>query len=136
MRVAVVFCAEKRRDRLRNCAAALAAGIEEQGYHVDLFDGDTDINISLTIYNYIAVGVTPSSIFGGKIPATVSALLENSGMLAGKRSCAFAVKTAGGRKALQKLMKVMEHEGMFLKYSDLFSSPEEAEETGKLLHIK
>jgi hypothetical protein len=33
-------------------------------------------------------------------------------------------------------MKAMEKEGMFIKYSTIFSSPPEAEEIGKRLHIK
>jgi len=33
-------------------------------------------------------------------------------------------------------MKGMEKEGMFLKYSTILNSPQEAEEIGKRLHIK
>jgi Trp operon repressor len=57
-------------------------------------------------------------------------------MVAGKRSFAFITKNVfGAPKALVRLMKNMEKEGMFLKYSSILNSPQEAEEIGKRLHI-
>ena len=39
-------------------------------------------------------------------------------------------------KALQRLMKIMEKEGMFLKISDVIGGKDEAQLIGKKLHIK
>jgi hypothetical protein len=104
---------------------------------VDIIDGDRDVNARLTIYQYIAVGTEPTSTLGGKIPDKIGQFLSSSGMVAGKRSYAFVTKSAfGAAKALARLMKSMEKEGMFLKYSSVLSSPQEAEEIGKRLHIK
>ena len=137
MRTAVIFFAGKNREKLLNLAKALARGIESQGHQVDIIDGDHDVNTRLTIYQYIAIGTEAISAFGGKIPEKISTFLSSAGMVSGKRCFAFVAKTAlGSQKALTRLMKQMESEGMYLKYSDVFSSQVEAEEVGKRLHIK
>jgi menaquinone-dependent protoporphyrinogen IX oxidase len=136
MRAAVVFFSAMSRDRILSIARSLARGIESQGHQVDIVDGTRDVNTKLTIYQYIAVGTEPFSNFGGKIPDKVGQFLNSSGMVAGKRSFAFVTKNlAGSPKALSRLMKSMEKEGMFLKYSAILSNAQEAEEIGKRLHV-
>jgi menaquinone-dependent protoporphyrinogen IX oxidase len=137
MRTAVVFFATNARDRILNIARSLARGIESQGHQVDIIDGNHDVNAKLTMYQYIAVGTEPLSNFSGKVPEKVGHYLSSSGMVAGKRCFAFVTKNVfGAAKALGRLMKGMEKEGMFLKYSTILNSPQEAEEIGKRLHIK
>jgi menaquinone-dependent protoporphyrinogen IX oxidase len=136
MRVAVVFVPQAKRDKLLEISKALAAGIEAQGHQTDIVDASRDVNTKLTIYEYIAIGTEVVSLFGGKIPEKVSEFLRASGSVAGKRSFAFVVKKAiGAEKGLQRLMKQMESEGMFLKFSEVLSSPAEATEIGKRLKI-
>lgn len=136
MRVAVVFVPQAKRDKLLAISKGLAAGIEAQGHQVDLVDASRDVNTKLTIYEYIAVGTEVVSLFRGKIPEKVSEFLKGSGMISGKRCFAFVTKKAiGAEKGLQRLMKQMEGEGMFLKFSDVLSSPAEATEIGKRLKI-
>ena len=136
MRVAVVFFSGKNREKLRDLAKGLARGIEKQGNQVDLFDGERDSNIKLTIYQYVVIGAEPSGSFGGKIPEAVRTFLAASGMVSGKKSYAFVSKAAfGAAKALASLMRSMEGEGMFLKNSDILRSSVEAEEIGKRLHV-
>lgn len=136
MRVAAVFFAGKNRNRLLDVTKALARGLESQGHQVDIIDGDRDINAKLTIYGYIAVGTTAINTWGGKIPEKVAGYLANAGIVAGKRCFAYTIK-AGMRtgKTLSRLMRQMETEGMYLKYSDILSSAAEAEEIGKRLHL-
>jgi menaquinone-dependent protoporphyrinogen IX oxidase len=137
MRTAVVFFATNSRDRILNITRALARGMEAQGHQVDIIDGDHDINAKLTMYQYIAVGTEALSNFSSKIPEKVSHYLASSGMVAGKRCFAFVSKNVfGASKALSRLMRNMEKEGMYLKYSSVLNSPQEAEEIGKRLHIK
>ncbi|MBN2553520.1 MAG: hypothetical protein JXB06_12160 [Spirochaetales bacterium] len=120
-----------------NLTRSLAKGMESQGHQVDIIDGNHDVNAKLTMYQYIAVGVEPLSKFSGKIPDKVSQFLNSSGMVAGKRCYAFVTKNVfGAGKALTRLMRGMEKEGMFLKYSSIINSAAEAEEIGKRLHIK
>jgi len=137
MRTAVVFFATNARDRILNITRSLARGIESQGHQVDIIDGNHDVNAKLTMYQYIAVGAEPLSNFSGKVSDKVGQYLNSSGMVAGKRCFAFVTKNVfGASKALTRLMKGMEKEGMFLKYSSILNSPQEAEEIGKRLHIK
>ncbi len=137
MRTAVIFFSGKNRDRILNLSKALARGIEAQGHQVDIIDGDRDINTKLTIYQYIAIGTEAISFIGGKIPEKIARFLASAGMVSGKRCFAFVAKTPlGSQKALSRLMKQMESEGMYLKYSEIFNSQIEAEEVGKRLHIK
>jgi menaquinone-dependent protoporphyrinogen IX oxidase len=137
MRAAVVFFATNSRDKILNITRSLARGIESQGHQVDIIDGVHDVNAKLTMYQYIAVGSETLSNFSSKIPDKVGYFLSSSGMVAGKRSFAFVTKNViGATKALARLMKNMEKEGMFLKYSSILNSPQEAEEIGKRLHIK
>ena len=138
MRVAVVFFEGKNqnRDKSLNIARALVEGIESNGHQVDLIDGNRDVNTKLTIYHYVVVGAASTTTFGGKISENVTKFLSGSGVVTGKRS--FAYVTKGGMrltKTLSALMNAMEHEGMFLKYSEILSSPEEAKAIGKRLHV-
>lgn len=136
MRVVIVFFSEGKRDKLLEISRALASGIEAQGHTVDLVDGAHDVNSRLTVYEYIVVGTEIVSNFGGKIPDKVGQFLKSSGMIAGKRSFAFVLKgRLGVTKGLQRLMKVMEGEGMFLKFSEILTSAAEAAEIGKRLRI-
>ena len=135
MRIAVVFFSEKKRDKLLNVAKGLANGFESQGHQVDLIDGSIDVNTKLTIYGYIAIGTVGTTSLGGNIPEKIGKYLSTAGIVAGKRCFAFVLKE-GLRtgKTLAKLMQTMEHEGMYLKYSEILSSKEEAEAIGKKLH--
>jgi len=136
MRIAVVFFGEKRRDKLLSVSKSLAKGIESQGHQVDIIDGTRDVNTKLTIHQYVAVGSEAVTAFKGRIPEKVSAYLANAGMVAGKRSFAFVIKTFfGAAKALFNLMKSMEREGMYLKFSEIIDSDVAAEEIGKRLHV-
>jgi menaquinone-dependent protoporphyrinogen IX oxidase len=136
MRAAIVFFAVNKRDKLLQISKAVAAGIESQGHTVDIVDGAHDVNTRLTVYEYIVIGTETSSSFGGKIPEKVAEFLKSSGMVAGKRCFAFLLKGRFGvSKGLQRLMKVMEGEGMFLKFSEILTSAAEATEIGKRLRI-
>lgn len=137
MRTAVVFIPGSNRDKLLNISKGLARGMESQGHHVDIVDGGRDVTTKLTVYQYVAVGTEVTSFFGGKLPSGVAQYLAQAGIVGGKRSFAFVLKKAvGATKGLQNLMKAMEGEGMFLKYSEVLSTPEEAEEIGKRLNIE
>jgi flavorubredoxin len=137
MRAAVVFFSSSSRQRILTLAKSLGQGIGRQGLSVDVIDGDRDVNAKLTMYQYLAIGCEPLPGFGGKLPDKVSQFLSSSGMVSGKRSFAFVTKaTFGSGKALARLMKSMEKEGMLIKNSSILTSPQEAEEIGSRLHIQ
>ena len=136
MRAAVVFFEGKSRKRLLGLAQALAKGIETQGHQVDVIDGSHDVNSRLTLYGYIAIGGESITTFTGKVPDVVTRYLKNAGMISGKRCYAFVSKTSiSANRALMRIMKAMEGEGMFLKNSGVLNSEVEAQEVGRRLHI-
>ena len=137
MRLCIVFFGSNHRNQMLKISEGLAKGLEAKGHFIDIIDGEHDVNKRLSMYSYIVLGAVAEGGFGGKINEKISTYLSNAGVVSGKRSFAFILKK-GLRltKTLQRLMAVMEHEGMFIKYSDILSTPEEAEEVGKRLHIQ
>ncbi len=137
VRAAVVFYPNGSRDKLLAVAKALAKGIESQGHQVDVIDGSRDLHTKLTAYQYIAVGSEPASFISSKIAPELGRFLAQAGMVGGKRSFGFMLKKGlAGNRALRNLMKVMEAEGMFLRFSEVLGSPEDAEEVGKRLLVE
>ena len=136
MRVAVVYYTNGC-DKVKKIAENLSKGVESQGHQVSLFNVETDSDAKLTIYEYLIIGTAPNSLFSSKISSRISDFLKSCGKISGIKSYAFVVrKGLFVNKALQRLMKSMEKEGMFLKISDVISSAEEADAIGKKLHIK
>ena len=136
MRVAAVFVPGRNRDRLREFTKSLARGIEAQGHQVDLIDAGRDVNARLGVYQYVAIGTEQTSFFGGRIPGRITEFLKSAGVVSGKKSFAFVLKKpVGAGKALSRLMKVMEGEGMFIRFSEVVGSTGEAEAVGKRLQI-
>ncbi len=137
VRAAVVFYPNGSREKLLTIAKALARGMETQGHQVDVIDGSRDVHTKLTMYQYIAVGSEPASFISGKITVNLGRFLSQAGMVGGKRSFGFVLKKGlNSNRALRNLMKVMEAEGMFLRFSEVLSSAEDAEEVGKRLLIR
>lgn len=136
MRVAVVFFSGSHRDRIADIARGLVSAIERYGHHVDLIDGDHDVSTKLTPYEYIALGAEGISFFGGKIRPRIREYLSSAGMIGGKKSFAFtAPKLFGVHKVLRSIMNTMEHEGMFIRYSQVIRSRTEAEAVAKRLKL-
>jgi flavorubredoxin len=137
MRAAVVFFSSASRERIMALAKALSQGIGRQGHQVDVIDGDRDVNSRLTMYQYLAVGCEPLPGLGGKLPDKVAQFLSSAGTISGKRGFAFVRRSGfGSQKALSRLMKNMEKQGILLRNSAVLSSPQEAEQVGQRLHVK
>jgi menaquinone-dependent protoporphyrinogen IX oxidase len=136
MKVGVIYFGGQQRDAVAEIARGVASGIEKQGHQVDLIDGDAQRDVKLSIYQYIAVGTVARTFFGGKIDPEISTFLANAGILGGKRCFAF-VRTSllGTQKALRRLMKALEHEGMFIRFSESLRSRAEAELVASRLKV-
>ena len=136
MRIAVVYFGTGADSSLASVARGVAAGIESQGYQVDIVNADLERDRKLTMYGYIAIGTRSVSPFRGKIPNHVGIYLKSAGAVAGKKSFAFTARTIfGSAKALSRLMATMEHEGMFIRYSEVLRSEAEARAAGSRLKI-
>lgn len=136
MNVCVIIFPKDRDTRLQQVAASLAQGIGTNGHTVDVIDGVREQGKKISYYDYIAMGTDAVNTFGGRIPSSVQSFLSQCGAVQGKRCFAF-VSRGGVRKnkTLKALMDAMEHEGMYLKNSQIVSSGAEAGEIGKRLHI-
>lgn len=134
MRIAVVYYATRAGDKMQSISKGLAEGLGLKASQVDIIDAIKDSDKKLSAYTYIAFGVVGDSPFSGKLPVRVIEYFKNAGSLVGKRCFAFVLKQAiFSQKLLTRLMKAMESEGMFLKFSEILSIPEEAKEIGKRL---
>ena len=136
MQVCVLYAARTREGgKLAELAKSMARGIESQGHQVDVINMYEE-GIRLTIYDYVIIGSEPVSFFSAKVPPVISKFLENAGTVSGKRCSAFI--NGGLRKgaALQTLMRTMEHEGMYLKFSEVIKKNDEALAIGKRLNVE
>ena len=136
MQVCVLYAAKTREGgKLADIAKAMAKGIESQGHRVDVVNMYEE-GIRLTVYDYVVIGSEPVSFFSAKVPQIISKFLENAGTVAGTRCLAFI--TGGLRKGgtLQSLMRTMEHDGMYLKLSEVITKSDEALAIGKRLNVE
>lgn len=123
--------------KVKKVAEAFSHALAAQGHSVTLCNAYLEMGKNLTISDYIVVGTTATTAFGGKIPKVISDFLKRAGTISGKRCFAFI--TNGGlrkNKSLQALMKVMEAEGMYLKNFDIINKPELATAIGKRLEVQ
>lgn len=136
MRTAVVFFPTGRRNAVREIAKGVGRGIESQGHQVDLIDASRDKSVKFTMYQYLAVGTEPQSLISGRVSDEIGLYLSQAGLVGGKRCFAFVSRYGlNSQKTLLNLMKKMESEGMFIRFSEVISTPEEAEALGERLQI-
>lgn len=137
MKVCVLYAsASKESQKIKAISKALAEGISSQGHQVDVIDMTLDMGKKVSFYDYLIFGTEATTLWGGKIPPSVSQFLRTAGTVSGIRCMGFVSK--GGirsMKTLQSLMKIMEHEGLFLKKSDIITKVDYARAVGKHLQI-
>ncbi len=119
----------KNQDILKN----LEKGALSNGHQIVVKDGTKDrANVRLTMYEYVAVIVSVTGLFGGKIPPKVAEVLAGAGTVSGKKGCALVVKSGlSSAKTCKTLMKAMEKEGVFLDYSDIIENAGHAVAVGR-----
>jgi hypothetical protein len=131
MRVALVYVPARGPEALVPIAKAMARSLEAAGHFVDISEARPDETPRLTGYDYIVVG-TESATLLGKIPERVARFLAQAGTLTGKRSMAFLRK--GGlrpERALARLMKAMEAEGMIVNCAEIVANEATAAEAAR-----
>ena len=138
VQVCCIYAGRTREDsQLEAICKEFARGLESQGHSVDIFNMNIDQDRKLTFYDYVVVGTCATGFFGGAIPDVVRTFLSRAGQVSGKRCLAFVTK--GGlrsQKTLSLLMRAMEGEGMYLKYSEVIRKPEAAYALGRRLNVE
>jgi hypothetical protein len=131
MRIFIVS-APAHRKGVPDYVSALAKGMESMGHRVDVTDAWTDDGMRLPGYEYVVAVAESVSLFGGNMPDVLAKILAGASSLVGKKGAAFLKKTGPFTgKALAKLMKAMEREGMVINWSDILLSSAHAEALGK-----
>lgn len=103
------------------------------GHQVDVKSGEKDTeNLHLIVYDYIAVIVPASPLFGAKVPAKLPEVLSQCGNVSGKKGAALVVKSGfSSAKMCHVVMKAMEKEGMFVDYFDVVENADHAVAVGR-----
>lgn len=131
MRVALVYVRAKDHEALADVAKTMARTLEAAGHFVDLAEARADESPRLTGYDYIVLGTESATAFG-KIPERVPQFLAQAGMIAGKRSMAFLYKSGlRPQKALARLMKAMEAEGMVISCAEVVANEADAADAAR-----
>jgi menaquinone-dependent protoporphyrinogen IX oxidase len=126
MRIAVVYLPVKDRERIHGFAESMTRALAAKGHMVDLSEARPDETPRLTGYDYVVVGTESSSLFG-KISDKIPKFLAQAGTLTGKRSMAFVRKSGlRSEKALARLMRAMEAEGMVVNCAEIIGNDDEA----------
>ena len=125
MRIAVVAVSERKSERLRKMARATAREFSASGHLSELFES---VDSRLCTYDFLVVCSEPKGL-GSEIGSKLSMQLSNGGNLVGKRSMALLVKSGlFPGKALAKLMKALEKEGMVVTMGEVVARDSEAVE--------
>jgi hypothetical protein len=101
----------------------MAETLSSRGFEAEVFAGERGDAPRLARYDYLilcteALGVT------GRLPPRLSTLLAQSTGARGLRSMALVYRRAPfGRRALPRLMKAMEAEGMNVNYAEFVRGP-------------
>ncbi|MDR0601535.1 MAG: hypothetical protein LBG42_04070 [Treponema sp.] len=131
MRIAVIS-APARRGGIPDYVTALARGMESMGHRVDVVNAWTDDGMRLPGYEYLAVAAESTTLFSGNMSEALAKILSGAGSLVGRKAAAFLRKTSPFTgKALARLMKALEKEGMVVNWSDIILSAAHAEALGK-----
>lgn len=131
MRIAVVYLPVKDREKMQALAVSMTRALEAKGHMVDIAEARADETPRLTGYEYVVIGTESASLFG-KISNKIPQFLAQAGTLTGKRSMAF-IRKSGLRpeKALARLMRAMEAEGMVVNCSEIIGNDEEAKQAAR-----
>lgn len=133
-KVAVVYYASKTDSKIEKFSKALAEGLQEQGDTVGVFNLRLADDFRAALYEYVCFGSEAESFFSSKIPASFGKRLEQLSNLEGKRAMAFSEKKLFFPvKLSNRLMKIVESQGVFLRNTAIFDSVEEAKLFGTKL---
>jgi flavodoxin len=136
MKVGILFGDIGSSLTCKTLAKGLAEGIQGEGHDVTLIDMIHEAGKIVSYFDYLIVGTSATTFWGGKIPSKVAEFLKQAGTVSGKRCFAYVSKRGiRNGKTLQELMRTMESQGMYLTFSEILPSRDYAKEVGKRLVI-
>ena len=112
MRICLLYLPASKSGALEKAATAMAQALRGKGHEVDLVSGAKGEIPRFAMADYILIATEPLG-FSGKMPPRLAGILGQSTGTSGKRSMAIVIKRGPFRnKAIKRLMKAMEGEGM------------------------
>ncbi len=133
MRILILSFLKSDNNKHNEILKKLAAAAESKGHEVRVQNGIKEQDqIHLTIYDYIAVVVPASPLFGAKVNPKLPEVLSHCGNPEGKKGCALVVKSGFmSQKMVRVTMRAMEREGMKLDYFEVIENVDHAAYVGK-----
>ena len=126
MRVCLLYIPASKSAGLETAATAMAQALRGKGHEVDLVSGSKGELPRFAMAEYILIATEPVGL-AGKLPTRLADILGQSTGTVGKRSMALVFKRGPFRnKAIKRLMKAMEAEGMAINDWAVVSSAKEA----------
>jgi hypothetical protein len=126
MKVGIIYFAEKSDSPVLETARAVTRSLEKIGHTTELIDGYKDL-IRVSGISYICFCLQGQSAMSAAINPRISAQLNQVTGLAGKRGCVFFQKQLfWPEKSLQRALRVIEAQGVFLRNSFVVAKPEAA----------
>lgn len=102
---------------VKGLAEAVAKGLEEAAFRVDLKEADDrGMPIAAAGYDIVCVGSPVIGFWGGQVAADVDASIKRCTRLEGKQAAVFVkAKAFGTGKSLRKLMGLLERQGALVQ---------------------
>ncbi|MCQ2612326.1 MAG: hypothetical protein MJ183_01825 [Treponemataceae bacterium] len=133
MRILILSFLKSENTKHNEILKKLSTAAESKGHEVRVQNGITEQDqIHLAIYDYIAVVVPASPLFGAKVHPKLPEVLSQCGNPEGKKGCALVVKSGFmSQKMVRVTMRAMEREGMKLDYFEVIENVDHAAYVGK-----
>lgn len=134
MNALVIYSAQ---GGLSDLANGIKSGLEATGFRVQLKEAEARGSSPVVVasYDLVCVGSPVLGPFGGQVAADIDAMVKRLSRMEGKVSVAFVKpKVLGVRKALTRLMGMLEHQGSWVQDFAALKNRAEAEAFGRRLH--
>lgn len=136
MKIAVIHFSESSGSKVVDTAKAVARGLDRSGKSADLIDGYRDV-LRLSVYTYLCICCEGTSFFTAGINADLAKRLEQATGLSGKRACVLVQKKLfWPDKTMQKLLRAVESQGVYLRNSLVADKNDETEAFAARLDVE
>ena len=134
MRTLILHSLDTNNPKHKTVLQNLAKAAQSSENQVDIFDAvyDASENLHIAYYEYIAVVVPATQIFGAKPVKKLDEIFASCGSAAGKKGCALVLKFGlSSNKMCNVLMSQLESQGMKLDYFEVIQNVEHSLAVGK-----
>ena len=132
MRILLLHFLSTQNQRHTAVLKKIEQTVGASGNQCTLCSEKDSINLHMGMFEYIAVIVPASPLFGAKVPEKLPEILSTHGSVNGKKGCVLVVKSGfSSAKMCRVTMHAMEKEGMVIDYFDIIESADHASYSAK-----